>query len=68
MDRKSVLVVAALMVAEITSTFESTMILSGLPTWIAIYKDPVAVGWLVTGYLLMASAAAAICGRLGDIF
>ena len=33
-----------------------------------MYGDPVAIGWLITAFMLVGSAAAAICGRLGDLF
>jgi MFS family permease len=44
------------------------MILAGLSAWQRITGDPVMVGWIVSSYLLVASAGAALFGRLGDIF
>lgn len=57
-----------LMIAEIISAFESSMILAGLSAWQRITGDPVMVGWMVSSYLLVASVGAALFGRLGDIF
>jgi MFS family permease len=57
-----------LMVAETISAFEASMILAGLAAWQRELRDPVLVGWIVTSYLLVSAAAAALLGRLGDIF
>ena len=59
---------AVLFAAEFTAAFELTMVYSGIKTFIAVFKDPVGVGWLVTSYLLVAGGATALCGRLGDLF
>ncbi|WP_313808444.1 MFS transporter [Sphingobium sp.] len=67
-SRKWVLFVAILVLADITSGIESTMIYSAMKELIAIYGDAANVGWLVTGYVLVSAAAAAIFGRLGDIY
>lgn len=56
------------MAAEVLSSLESMMALAALTTWIRIYNDVVGVGWIVTSYMLVAAAAAAICGRLGDLY
>lgn len=56
------------MVAEIVAGFESSMVLAALPSWFRIYGDPIGPGWIVSAYLLVASASAALCGRLGDLF
>jgi MFS family permease len=57
-----------LMVAEVVSGFETSMVLAGLPAWLRLYGDPIGVGWIVTSYLLVAASAAALCGRLGDLY
>lgn len=62
------LFLVVLIVAELTSAFEASMIYSALSELHRIYGDPVRVGWLVTAFLLVSAAAAAICGRLGDIY
>jgi MFS family permease len=61
-------VIAALMLAEIASAFEVSMAFAALPTFYKLFNDPGLVGWVITAYLLMAAAAAAICGRIGDIY
>lgn len=60
--------VVALWIAELTGSFETAMILAGLKVLIAEFGDPVKVGWLVTGYLIVGAAVAAIVGRLGDLY
>jgi MFS family permease len=59
---------AVLLAAEFTSTFELSMLFSGMKALIEVFKSPVRVGWLFTSFLLVSSAAAAICGRLGDLY
>ncbi len=68
MATRTWVILILLMTAETVSGFETSMILAGLPSWMRIFGDPVAVGWIVTSYLLVAASASAICGRLGDIF
>lgn len=58
----------ALWVAEMTSSFETAMILSALKVLVAEFRDPALVGWLVTGFLIVGSAASAVVGRLGDLY
>src|SRR5581483_1315740 len=57
-----------LMVAEVVSGFETSMIYAGLPAWMRLYGNPLGVGWIVTSYLLVSASAAALCGRLGDLY
>lgn len=60
--------IAALTIADVTASLESMMVFAALKTLIAIHGDPVSVGWLITGYLLVSGASAAIAARLGDLF
>jgi MFS family permease len=60
--------IAALMLADVTASFETTMIFAALKTLLQEFHDPAMVGWLISGYMLIAASAAAICGRLGDIY
>jgi MFS family permease len=59
---------SALVLAEITGSFETAMIYAALNKMIAAFGDPIAVGWLVTSYMLVGAGSAAIAGRLGDIY
>ncbi|MDB5582434.1 MAG: hypothetical protein JWR80_7610 [Bradyrhizobium sp.] len=59
---------AALVVAELAAGLETTLMFAALPTALKMVGRPVEVGWLITGYLLVSAAAAAVCGRLGDMF
>lgn len=67
-QRKLSLVIGALWVAEVTGSFETAMILAALNKLIKDFGDPAIVGWLITGYLIVGAAVAAIVGRLGDLF
>jgi len=58
----------SLMFAEFVSAFETSMVFAALPTISRESGDPVLVGWLVTGYLLVQAVSAALLGRLGDLF
>lgn len=58
----------ALWVAEMTSSFESAMILAALKALVVEFGDAAAVGWLITSFLIVGAAAAAVVGRLGDIY
>jgi len=62
------LIMSALMVAELFAAFETGMVLAAMSTFIRTFGDPVSVGWLITAYLLVAAASAAIGGRLGDLY
>ncbi len=68
MTRRHWFILSLLMAAEIVSAFETSMVLAGLGAWLRIHGDPVAIGWIVSSYLLVSAAAAALCGRLGDMY
>ena len=62
------LIIGALWIAEVTGSFETAMILAALKKLIEDFGSPAMVGWLITGYLIVGAAIAAIVGRLGDLF
>lgn len=62
------LIIGALWIAEVTGSFETAMILAALKKLIEDFGNPAMVGWLITGYLIVGAAIAAIVGRLGDLF
>lgn len=62
------LLIGALWIAEVTGSFETAMILAALKQLITDFGDPAMVGWLITGYLIVGAAVAAIVGRIGDIY
>lgn len=64
----TLLVMGALVLAEAVASFEASMIYAALASFYRVFGDPIAIGWLVTGYMLVATATAAICARLGDIY
>ncbi|MFT4123798.1 MAG: MFS transporter [Microbacteriaceae bacterium] len=62
-------ILAVLLLAAVTSTFESTMMYTALPALEQEFSvDISAVSWVLTGFLLVGAASAAIAGRLGDVF
>jgi MFS family permease len=61
-------IMLALVIAEVASAFEVSMVFSGLPTFYKLFQDPALVGWVITAYLLVGAAASAICGRIGDLY
>ena len=68
-DRRNLpLIIGALWIAEVTGSFETAMILAALKKLIEDFGNPAMVGWLITGYLIVGAAIAAIVGRLGDLF
>lgn len=56
-----------LVIAELAGSLETTMVFAALPAAMRAFGRP-EVSWLATGYLLVAGASAAVCGRLGDLF
>ena len=61
-------ILAALIIADITASFEAMMVYSTLRDLYLTFNDTAGVGWLITAYLLVGAAAAAVCGRLGDLY
>lgn len=61
-------IITALILADLTSSLETSMIFSALPTIVRETGNISGSGWLITGYLLVMAASAAIGGRLGDLY
>ncbi|API59933.1 hypothetical protein BSL82_11940 [Tardibacter chloracetimidivorans] len=61
------MVIIALIVAELASAFETLMLYAAMGKLVILF-DPLRAGWLVTIYLLVQTASAALGGRLGDLF
>jgi len=59
---------SVLVIAEIITSFEVSMIYAALPTISREFADPVGAGWLITAYLLVGSVSAGLSSRLGDLF
>jgi MFS family permease len=69
MNRRTLgLMIFALLVCDVTASFETAMIYAALKPMNEEFGDPIKVGWLVTSYLLIAAAATAVVGRIGDLF
>ena len=62
-------VVIVLVLAEIISAFELSMMYVMLPTLIRDFQvDANTVAWVVTAYLLVSASAAVLGGRFGDLY
>jgi MFS family permease len=67
-DRLFFWIVGALMITDFIGSLEVSMIFGALPAVNRLYGDPGTVGWLITGFVLVQAAAAAVGGRLGDMY
>ena len=56
-----------LLLVEVCSAFEVSMIYAALPTLNREFGDPSSVSWVITSCFLVSAIAAALCGRLGDL-
>ena len=61
-------IIAAVFLAEVSATFETSMLYAALPTLIRTFGDPITAGWLVTMHMLIGTVACVVAGRLGDMF
>ena len=61
-------VMAVLILAELCATSCLSMPLPALSAWLRMYGSPIAVGWIMSSFLLVSAATAALCGSLGDLF
>ncbi len=61
-------IMAVLMLVEVLSSLESSMVVTALPTVLKEFKNITSAGWLVSCFLLASAASAAVGGRLGDLF
>lgn len=67
--RSSALIITILILAAVVSSFEATMMYTALPGIIEQFHTTASsAGWILTGFLLVGAASAAISGRLGDAF
>lgn len=71
MQRKSrspLVIAIALLIAEISSGLETTMVYTATPAISRAFGTTEGAGWVVTACLLVSAASAALCGRLGDLY
>ena len=61
-------IIAAVFLAEVSATFETSMLYAALPTLIRTFGDPITAGWLVTIHMLIGTVACIVAGRLGDMY
>lgn len=58
----------ALVIAEITSTFEVSMAFAALPTLIRHFGDPLGASWTITIFFIVSAGTAALFARMGDLY
>lgn len=61
-------IIASVFLAEVSATFETSMLYAALPTLIRTFGDPITAGWLVTMHMLIGTVACVVAGRLGDMY
>src|SRR5919112_4396155 len=62
-------VMAVLLLAGVSFALSQTMVVPALPEFARDFDaSPEAASWVLTGYLLSASVATPIAGKLGDLF
>ncbi len=66
--RRSLLLIAALIVAEMVAIFEGSMIYAAMRAFYKEFGDPIAVGWILTAFLLASASTAPVLGRLADMY
>jgi MFS family permease len=67
--RPTWVIITVLIVADIVSSVEQSMMLVALPRLMEAFEANAAdVSWVITAFLLVAAVSAAVCGRLGDIY
>ncbi len=67
-DQRLYVIIAVLMMVEVLSSLEISMVYNAFPTIQREFNDPHMTGWLLTSFLLVQAGTAAVGGRLGDIF
>lgn len=61
-------ILVVLLITEINSAFEFGMMYGIQATLMREFADPIGVGWMITSFLLVGAASAALCSRLGDLY
>ena len=68
MERRTTGVLVLLLSAGVTYALSQTLILPAMPALVrSLDADPLAVSWLLTAYLVAASVATPVIGRMGDL-
>lgn len=62
------LLMTALVLAEITSTFEASMAFVALPAISRHFNDPLMASWTISAFFIVSAGTAALFARLGDIY
>ncbi len=68
-ERRPTIILAALLVAALAFALAQTMVAAALPAIAGAYGTSTATAtWVMTGFLLSASVATPLLGRMGDLF
>jgi len=57
-----------LVLVEVLSSLESTMIYAALPTIMRQYGNSALAGWLISGFVLIQASSSVIASKLGDLY
>lgn len=68
MSRFHLKITAAVLVAEVLSMIEITMIYAAMRVLVEDFGSPDAISWAITGFLLVSAVSAVIFGKMGDMF
>lgn len=69
MERRTTGVLVLLLSGGVTYALSQTLILPAMPALVrSLDADPLAVSWLLTAFLVAASVATPLLGRMGDLF
>ena len=58
----------ALALAEAVTATGSVAVIAGLHAWQGQFGNSASIGWILSSYMLVSAAGAAVFGRLGDMF
>ena len=68
-ERRPNRILAVLLMAGVSFALSQTLVIPALPSFAEEYgASPSAVSWVLTGYLLSASVATPMAGKLGDLY
>lgn len=66
--RRLLIVMTVLVLVEVMSSLESTMVYAALPTIMREHGHGGIVGWLITGFVLVQASSSVIAAKLGDVY
>ena len=67
-EREVTTIVVGVLLAVFLASLDQTIIATALPAIAAEFRDAEHLSWVMSGYLLTATAATPIYGKLGDLY